>query len=125
MSIEHHPLCEEKRKKRKKEILEYEEKWPNHCRDCDGVGYFFWYESREPMYDVCDSCMGQCPRCGEKIEDWDEFYDNEDFCPHCGFGKNRWKWQGDSKPPPFECLGCWEPKTREFLDKKLEERENG
>ena len=50
---------------------EWEEKYPNYCRNCNGAGGFYFSGTRwiPPDFAECDECIGQgkCPLCGEKI----------------------------------------------------------
>lgn len=121
--IDHSPECIAAYEESKREIEEYESKWPNYCRHCNGHGFTTWTENPplgseyywpETLSELCYECAAhepsKCPRCGgswEDIADLEDFLDrwgNNDAseCPHCGF---RGTWNG-GRPADYECWGC-------------------
>lgn len=77
---------------------EYDIKWPNHCRTCNGTGVVRWQENQSPlgsglcwmqdMIEVCDDCVAQgvCPQCGAKWLRGVEKDNEETFvCDKCGW----------------------------------------
>lgn len=109
--MEHSQACIERTNAVKKAISEYEEKWPNYCRKCNGVGFLVSYQSvpygmgstNMEVDDFC-SCVeeGKCPRCGIVVFDEDDFDDDKLECPKCG-----WTEESPICPELDDC-GCWE-----------------
>jgi hypothetical protein len=102
------------------------DKYPNHCRRCEGWG---GQKSRyDPsaagvslspgwMYDWddCSKCtdQGVCPRCGYTWTDEDAMSD----CRACNFELG----ETDGMPPIYEDCNCWDnsefwPNPEELLD---------
>lgn len=88
---------------------EWQAKWPNHCKRCEGAGGFDIPATRDtpPDYDVCE-CVdaGTCPRCGcplDLVDQDGELLDGD--CGGCG-----WTGRGsdDICPPGFDGCGCAE-----------------
>ena len=78
----------------------YAEKWPNHCRSCNGWGVTTFsqsvpYGSTSASFDTqdpCDACTmhGKCARCGERglaceENGDDEIITGEGPCKLCGW----------------------------------------
>lgn len=104
---QHTKECTEAQEKWKQEVTEYEKKYPNYCKACDGYGgEATKYDPSPPgvglspgyMTDFCPcpECLekDKCPQCGGNIY-------GEDVCPDCG-----WEF-GQGKPEQPECY-CWE-----------------
>lgn len=78
-------------------------RWPNHCRECYGLGGFVSPGGLEEAdgFDLCDGCIDKepssCPRCAKS---WTEDINERcKPCPHCG-----WEWgMDDSDILPFNC----------------------
>ena len=116
--MEHTKRCLEQMAKDKKDLEEFEKKWPNYCRTCEAVGGSIQYGVRyykdgsgEPdSFEPCPSCQKtetpKCPRCGET---WDEERMTDLLpCPKC-----HWNWGfetlfDDFAPAKWECE-CGEP----------------
>lgn len=95
------PLIE----KRNEEIRAWEEKWPNHCKTCNGAGGFVShnYPHEPDDYEPCIDCTNaeepHCARCTAINPQWIEGEDTP--CTACG-----WDWskgKDDEIPPPYEC----------------------
>ena len=87
--------CEERTK-------DWEEKYPNRCKSCNGSGgtYYPGTYEQPPDFSECDDCVGQgkCTLCGQEYppEEWDvAFNTSKDTLP-CG---HRW-W---NSPPECDC----------------------
>lgn len=102
---------------RQLQINAYRMLWPNHCRECHGVGGHFDTYDPSPGgvalspgtmidFDPCHWCLeeARCPRCATRYGGQlaDELIE-DGLCIACG-------WDGQSnasfEPPPYEC-GCW------------------
>lgn len=101
--------CDETIEKAEKARREWAEKWPNHCKTCEGHGEFHFTENGAPhgagywpmdMSEPCDDCTGKgiCPRCGAV-----DAIDEEGYgpCEKCG-----WKYDDLGMPPEPEIWGC-------------------
>lgn len=98
--IKHTRFCKEQFAKHDKIVAEYQKRWPNYCRSCNGWGGTYSQYDPSPAgvslspgyileFDTCPSCLeeGVCPRCGETsslieldVEDGDDIH-----CPECGW----------------------------------------
>lgn len=65
---------------------QWEKKYPNHCKTCNGAGGVsysgnYW---NPPDFAECDNCIGQgkCPLCGEDFPEDFEFGNNLLPCGH-------------------------------------------
>jgi hypothetical protein len=77
-------------------IAEYQARWPNYCRKCNGWGSKTVYDSIEawgancsmPSEEPCPDCLEKdlCPRCGVLMGlDWENI--TYAACPHCGWSE--------------------------------------
>lgn len=84
---EHSKECEAFQREQAATIEKYKADWPEHCKNCDGWGFFYYPSTRwQPEeYAPCHKCIeeGKCPRCGKDA--WQELPDDSATCPHCGF----------------------------------------
>lgn len=111
---QHTEFCKNQQAKREQWLAT----WVNHCPTCKGAGVIVTggdmvdYGSTRvslPDYaDPCETCWGNCPRCGEQLYTSDDAagdaFDQQTPCPFCG-----WEW-GKGKDdicPDAECY-CWE-----------------
>jgi len=96
----HTRFCNDQFKKHDKIVTEYEKKWPNYCKKCNGWGGFWSQYDPSPAgialapgymldFEPCDQCIeeGICPRCGQTsslieldVEDGDDI-----ICPNCNW----------------------------------------
>ncbi len=112
--MKHLEDCVARTKKYEMAIAEFEERWPDYCRDCGAIGAVHYTENMSPhgsgrywpmeMQDVCESCLGSCPRCAHEFGEDEHMAFVEEMmdCPKCG-----WQWgenQGDEAPYPPVCL---------------------
>ena len=119
-TIIHDASCIKKYKDCKKALAEYEAKWPDYCRKCNGAGFKDVTENQSPMSsghywpyttsEPCQECTNKfkCARCQGELPDYEDTVVLHP-CPHCGWNWNRSP--GDSLKDPPECY-CWE-KERE------------
>lgn len=113
--------CKENYKKWEQKLKEWEEKYPNHCKNCDGSGVIIYTYDPSPsgvslgcgyMTDAedCPECLakGLCPLCGTKLNTiaGENIVDIETPCRNCGLSVL----EGLEQPKPpehYECY-CWE-----------------
>lgn len=113
----HSKECADAQRQYEEAVAEYKERWPNYCRECNGLGGHLDTYDPSPSgvalspgymtdFATCNACIeeGMCPRCGEQISDRDT-----EPCPNCGWnwGKN----PNDALPEPPECF-CWHLEDR-------------
>lgn len=82
----------------KQMIDEYNQKYPYHCKKCDGWGGF--YSTYNPSlsgvslgygyftdFNPCQDCYdkGICPRCGEKVFSNEDLENGDVICSKCGW----------------------------------------
>ena len=97
---QHTPECLQRIQEWDQKIRDWEAKWPNYCRKCNGAGHSFYpatWEAPEES-DPCDCTYdGICARCGYKGLKEDT---GDGPCTLCG-----WNYD-DARPNPWECWGC-------------------
>jgi len=112
--MEHFKDCVEAQKRYEDAVEAYRKKWPDHCKNCGGWGGFYGEYDPSPAgvslspghmteFDPCPECMeeGICPRCGEKVWDWNEVAeDAQGPCSNCGWT------EGEDEGLP-EAPECW------------------
>lgn len=111
----HSAACTADWERYEQELAAFEARYPGYCRTCGGTGELRYIENGAPhgagywpmlMIELCEDCMGRCPRCGYTPTDWteaqwDRFYDGMEPCPVCGFihgEQDQW-----TAPPEPEC----------------------
>ena len=94
---------------------EFNEKYPNHCRKCNGSGLIYHYFDPSPAgvhigiggmmedADACPDCFekGLCPMCGEKLP---EDYSGWSSCPACGWDEATTQEAPDYTLEELKCL---------------------
>lgn len=101
--MQHTPECQAAQDRYQKAVEEYEQKWPNWCRNCFGMGGFVIrnYPSEPDDYEICSHCMekGVCPRCGQTVWDVEDVFEFPTTCPKCGWQEDR---PQDCHPMPMD-----------------------
>lgn len=94
--------CKEARKRYDREVKQYQTKWPNHCKKCNGWGGFYVRYDPSPAgislgsgymtdFDLCLECLEKdvCPRCGKGIKVMEGEYFDTFRCENCGFEEGK------------------------------------
>jgi hypothetical protein len=122
LKIPHTKWCKDQHEKYEKQLAEYESKWPDYCKHCNGWDGFWDQYDPSPAgvslgsgymldFEPCDKCVenGKCPRCGTQttlfemaLEDGDEL-----SCPECRWTSNVDDKESWSLPQGPECY-CYE-----------------
>lgn len=90
--------CQKRFSDYNKNMAEYEEKWPNYCRECGTKGVIAYYKdssscaaslSPSSYYfeEPCSYCweQGKCPRCGNLFGFNDDGWGHKLPCSYCSW----------------------------------------
>lgn len=128
----HTEACQRRLNDNNAERNAWAQKWPNHCKVCEGAGVQQWYESvpygsttaSMPCSELCDCLaggafdqLGKCPRCVAAIFT-NGMLEADAPCPTCG-----WNWgkgKDDLMPSAYECWHECIREENEYYDRKAE-----
>jgi len=110
--MNHTKSCQAHTERVNQAIAEYEAKWPDHCRKCNGAGLLVSYQSvpygmgstNMEVDDYCSTCIeeGKCPRCGKTVFSEEDFDGEILSCSQCGWDESV------GGCPELDDCGCWE-----------------